>query len=489
MRSNGRTLAMVAAALVLAMSGSAHANVSSCATDPPPKPSPRIVRISVEGLNVNVLLPSDYASSTSGRYPVLYLLHAVMYNENTWLDLSDVEKFTAGFTGDRAAIVVMPDGGPIGWYTDWPGGEELWESYHLMHVIPAIEARFRTLADRAHRAVAGFSMGGYGALLYAARHPDLFSVVGGFSPISHLTIPDQPYQGAPADNAETDAGSPGPAFADRPRPYRTPDDANSGCNGGSKQWGSGVRDIQWHARNPADLASNLRTTSVYVASGNGVPCGPEDPIDRPTYEFEPGDAGTLVMARDYFDPAARAAGAHVTEDFYGCGVHTMRYAERDLHAFWPLMLAAFGGAPPANFAYRSADPDFSVWNWTFHADPKRAAEFLEVRDAGVHGLTLTGSGTETVITAGMFRPGQTVAVGGALPANAVADADGRLTLRVDLGAPHAEAQLTRQGQPTFVTRVVTLTPSGSAPAKHSEQPWIKLPRVRSCRTHPGYVVA
>src|SRR3954452_3633791 len=351
MCSNGRTLAMVAAALVLAMSGSAHANVSSCATDPPPKPSPRIARIDVEGLTVNVLLPSDYASSPSRRYPVLYLLHAVMYNENTWLDLSDVEKFTAGFTGDKAAIVVMPDGGPMGWYTDWPGGEELWESYHLMHVIPAIEARFRTLADRAHRTVAGFSMGGYGALLYAARHPDLFSVTGGFSPISHLTIPDQPYQGAPAEHAKTNPGSPRPAFGGRAHPYRTPDDANSGCDKGSNQWGSGVRDVHWHARNPADLVSNLRATTVYVASGNGVPCGPDDLTDRPTF-IAPGDAGTLVMTRDYYVPAARAAGVHAVDDFYGCGVHTMRYAERDLHAFWPLMISAFGGAAPATFDYR-----------------------------------------------------------------------------------------------------------------------------------------
>jgi S-formylglutathione hydrolase FrmB len=489
MRWSAGIAAATIAAFVLATAGAASANQSSCANDPPPKPSPRIERIQVEGLFVNVLLPSDYASSPARRYPVLYLLHAVMYNENTWLDLSDVEKFTAGYTGDKAAIVVMPDGGPMGWYTDWPGGEELWESYHLMHVIPAIEARFRTLADRAHRAVAGFSMGGYGALLYAARRPDLFSVVGGFSPISHLTIPDQPYQGATAENAKTDAGSPGPAFAGRPHPYRTPDDANSGCNGGSKQWGSGVRDIQWHARNPADLASNLRTTSIYVASGNGVPCSPDDPIDRPTFAFEPGDAGTLVMTRDYFDPAARAAGAHVSEDFYGCGVHTMRYAERDLHAFWPLMLAAFGGAPPPKFDYRSADADFAVWNWTFHADPKRATEFLEVRGAGAGGFTLTGSGTETVVTPDMFRPGQAVAVEGAEPASALADADGRLTLRVDLGAAHRDDQFSGQGQPSFVTRIVRFKPGAAAPGTHAERSWIHLPRIRSCRSHPGSVVA
>jgi S-formylglutathione hydrolase FrmB len=479
----------VGAVLVLATAGAARANVSSCAADPPPQQSPRTVRMAVEGLNVNVLLPNDYGSSGARRYPVLYLLHALNYNENTWLDLSDVEKFTAGFTGDRAAIVVMPDGGPQGWYTDWPGREQLWETYHLTRVIPAIDARFRTLADRGHRAVAGFSMGGYGALLYAARHPDLFTAAGGFSPLSHITIPDQPYAGAPASDPKTDAGSPGPAFGGRARGYRTPDDEHSGCNGGSNQWGGGVRDIRWHERNPADLVSNLRGVSVYVASGNGVPCSPDDLTDRPTF-IEQGDAGTLVMTRDYYVPAARAAGVHVVDDFYGCGVHTMRYGERDLHAFWPVMLSAFGGpGPPRTFDHRSADPDFAVWNWTFHADPKRGAEFLEVRGAGAGGFTLTGSGTETVITPDMFRPGQSVAVRGALPAKAVADADGRLTLRVDLGAPHSQEQFSGPGQPSFATRVVRFEPVGGGGAAGSERPWIQLPRVRSCRSHPGSVVA
>src|SRR5436309_5677709 len=122
--------AVATAAVMLCAGGSASANVSSCASDAPPQASPRIERVMVDGLYVNVLLPSDYGSSGSRRYPVLYLLHALNYNENTWLDLSDVEKFTAGFSGDKAAIVVMPDGGPQGWYTDWPNGEEQWETYH-----------------------------------------------------------------------------------------------------------------------------------------------------------------------------------------------------------------------------------------------------------------------------------------------------------------------------------------------------------------------
>jgi S-formylglutathione hydrolase FrmB len=471
---------VIVAAVVLGTAGAAMANESSCAADPPPQPSPRIERIAVEGVNANVLLPSDYGSTPLRRYAVLYLLHGLNYNENTWLDVTDVEKFTAQFRGERAAIVVMPDGGPQGWYTNWPDGTQQWETYHLTHLIPAIDARFRTVADREHRAVAGFSMGGYGALLYGARRPDLFVAAGGFSPLSHITIPDQPYPGARAEDVKTDAGSPGAPSGGREQEYRTPDDGGSGCDNGSSQWGSGVRDVNWHSRNPADLVSNQRGATVYVASGNGVPCGPDDPLDRPTF-IEPGDAGTLVMSRDYYAPAARGAGVHVVDDFYGCGVHTMRYAERDLHAFWPVMTAAFRASRPSSFDYRAAEPDFSVWNWTFHADPARAAEFLEVRDAGGGGLELTGSGTETVVTADMFRAGQKVAVKGAKPAAAVADADGRLTLAVDLGGPHSEDQFKGPGAPDFVTRAVRFKPAGEPTVRHTERPWIRLPRKRVCR--------
>lgn len=432
----------------------ASGNQSSCATDPPPPPSPRIVHTTFERLAYNVLLPTGYASSGSRRYPVLYLLHALQYNENTWLDLTDVARFTTGFTGAKAAIVVMPDGGPGGWYTNWPDGTEQWERYHLRHLIPEVDRRFRTIAGRAHRAVAGFSMGGYGALEYAARHPDLFVAAGGFSPLAHITTPEAPYQGASASDPRPGAGSPEQSFTGRPHPYRTPDDANSGCDNNSNQWGDRVSDaVVWHGHNPTDLASNLRGLKVYVASGNGTPCDALDPLDRPTF-LEPGDAGTLVMSRD-FAAAARAAHVDVTTDFYGCGVHTMRYGERDLHHFWPLMVAAFGGRAPAPFDYRTIDPAFSVRGWTLHADPRRALEFLEVRNASKRGLTLTGSGTETVVTARLFKPGRRVAVTGALPAIARAGRHGRLRLRVDLGGAHTERQFAPGwGEPDFVTRVV-----------------------------------
>ena len=83
----------------------------------------------------------------------------------------------AGAMGE--AIVVAPDG-----FTRWGGAQYLdspaigdYETHVVREVIPAIDARFRTIATRDARAIGGKSSGGFGALVLAMRHPDLFSAV------------------------------------------------------------------------------------------------------------------------------------------------------------------------------------------------------------------------------------------------------------------------------------------------------------------------
>jgi S-formylglutathione hydrolase FrmB len=441
----------VATALVLT-AVPAQANKSACVADQPPAASPRIVRPTVDGLTLNVLLPSDYASS-GRRYPVLYLLHGGYYDEDTWLDQSDVERFTRPFTGAQAAIVVMPDGGPMGFYTDWHDGTQLWESYHLKRVIPYIDANFRTLADGAHRAVAGFSLGGFGALAYGARHPEAFAAAGAFSALADLAYPEPIYWGA-GSTPLPGGGFPGPAQDDAPAPdYHPPTDA---CGGGDT-FGDRVLDpVEWHNHNPTDIAPNLRGIGVYVAAGTGLPCGPQD-------------AGSINLV-PYVEPVAREMSKrldtaltvggvdHVT-DFYTCGLHTMLYAQRDLHRFWPYMLSQFGHELPTPFDFRNADKDFSVRGWSFRADPARGVEFLEVRKASSAGFTLTGSGTETVVTPGVYTPGQQVDVKGAKPPVATADGQGRLRVAVDLGPAHTKNQFRRLARPpVWQTRVVALSP-------------------------------
>src|SRR3954452_23381858 len=127
---------------------------------------------------VNVLLPDDYR--TSGRtYPVLYMFHGG--NEDfRQFDFLGIRELTAG----KPIIVVMPDGGHAGWYSNPVSsfvGPRNWETFHIAQLLPWIEANFRTFAEYDGRAVSGFSMGGFGALKYAAKYYGHFASVSAHS--------------------------------------------------------------------------------------------------------------------------------------------------------------------------------------------------------------------------------------------------------------------------------------------------------------------
>lgn len=129
---------------------------------------------------VNVLLPDDYR--TSGRsYPVLYLFHGGGPDADfRTFDFLGVRGWTAG----KPIIVVMPDGGHAGWYSNPVSsfvGPRNWETFHIAQLLPWIEANFRTFAEYDGRAVCGFSMGGFGALKYAAKYFGHFASVSSHS--------------------------------------------------------------------------------------------------------------------------------------------------------------------------------------------------------------------------------------------------------------------------------------------------------------------
>src|SRR4051794_37734841 len=134
---------------------------------------------------LRVLLPDGYAASPVRRYPVLYLLHGCcdfdVRGSQAWTTHGEAEKATAGLP----LIVVMPDAGAGGFYSDWfnggAGGPPKWETYHINQLIPFVDKRYRTVATREGRAVTGLSMGGFGAMSYASRHPDLFVAAASFS--------------------------------------------------------------------------------------------------------------------------------------------------------------------------------------------------------------------------------------------------------------------------------------------------------------------
>jgi S-formylglutathione hydrolase FrmB len=443
--------AVVLVAALLATAAPAGAADRRCQLYPnPPAESPRIVSGELEGHPYNVLLPSDYATS-GRRYPVLYLLPGRQYSEHAWLNVTDVAEFTKGFSGERAAIVVTPSMGADSWALDYYDGSQDWERFALERLIPHVDSRFRTVADGAHRAVGGFSAGGAGALRWAAHRPDLFAAVGGFSAPVSLVAPDEPYAGPGDVPPAPGAGSPSAPRGAVDDPYAEP---REGCNSGGDAIGARANNGWFfHGNDAGSLALNLRGLGVYFSSGEGQPCGPEDARDPVLLAgTEPG----VRAVNEELASALTAAGVEHTYDRFPCGTHNMVTAERGLHAFWGVMVRSFGRPAPRSFDYRSVFAEARAWGWTFRADPRRAPEFVEVRGASADGLTLVGSGTETVITPRVFEPGERVSVSGAAPATATADGEGRITIAADLGAPAETAQFSG-GERRWTARRITFT--------------------------------
>jgi putative tributyrin esterase len=124
-------------------------------------------------LPYNVVLPPYYDDATSKemRYPVLYLLHGLSGSANDWVSN---KAHLADYAAQYRIIIVTPEGHD-GWYTDsGTVPTDKYESYILQELIPDVERRFRTIAAREGRAIAGLSMGGYGALKVGLKFPDRF---------------------------------------------------------------------------------------------------------------------------------------------------------------------------------------------------------------------------------------------------------------------------------------------------------------------------
>lgn len=124
---------------------------------------------------VAVLLPADYDSTTL-RYPVLYLLHGGTQNHTAF----PARSWFTRDASERRTIIVMPHLQPF-YFAARGDGPPLVEDF-LGRELPAyIDSHYRTVNDRRARAIAGISMGGYGAALLGVKRPDVFGAVGAIS--------------------------------------------------------------------------------------------------------------------------------------------------------------------------------------------------------------------------------------------------------------------------------------------------------------------
>ncbi len=366
---------------------------------------------------VRVQLPSAYRKLPKQRWPMALLLHGRSESSATWSDKANTAQFDD-------MVLVMPDGGRVGWYTDWYDDSccgplhQQWERFHITELLPWAEATFRLAAGRSQRFIAGDSMGGYGAMAYAARHPDLFGGAAELSGFVDLLL----------------LGASGVVGVDG-QSYQV-----AGVPLGSILGPRATQEVRWRGRNPVDLAENLRRTDLVLRHGNGLP-------GQFGGDPDAGEAAIRLTGVSFHDRLTTLGIPHVWED-YGNGVHTWPYWEQGLQRVWPrwLKLATANAPDPKAFTYRSTEPAWSVYGWDLRF-PRAVAEFGTVNVTSPTRFTVSGSGVATVITPPVFARRATYRV--AIGSDSVlvrADRAGHLLLRVDLGPSHAEQQYTPAAQ-------------------------------------------
>jgi diacylglycerol O-acyltransferase / trehalose O-mycolyltransferase len=257
---------------------------------------------------VRILLPAQYEQRPQQRWPVLYLLHGCCDSYISWTRSTDIEKLAAKLE----ALVVMPDGGQVGFYANWLDGPQ-WEIFHTQELPQLLAAEYRA---NSRAAIAGVSMGGLGALGYAARHPGQYAAAASFSGIVHTRLSPDVSHG----------------YLSLVSSY------NSNPLG---LWGDPAKQADvWKRHNPYDLAPRLHSTALFVAAGNGQP-GPLD-LDGAVSDSIEASIGqqnrAFVRRLDQLHIPARI-------DLYGDGTHNWVYWQRELHRAWPMITAALMQKP------------------------------------------------------------------------------------------------------------------------------------------------
>ena len=180
-------------------------------------------KILSRNLSYCIVLPASFDADKTKHFPILYALHGLGDNEQFFVhsglwnlveDLRDRGEL-------RDFLIATPAGGAT-FYINSKDGKVRYEDFLLQEFFPFIEKHYRASPGRANRAISGVSMGGYGALHLAFRHPQLFNSVSAHSaalieklPAFLLDAPQSPRArvlgsvfGIPPDIAFWNANSP-----------------------------------------------------------------------------------------------------------------------------------------------------------------------------------------------------------------------------------------------------------------------------------------
>ncbi len=126
-------------------------------------------------VHYSIYLPSDYNTSQRA-YPVTYLLHGYGDADDGWIQYGEINRLAddAIATGKIPPMIIVTPDGFTGFYINSADGKMNYEDFFVKELIPYIEKTYKVKTERKFRAIAGLSMGGYGSMILALKHPDLF---------------------------------------------------------------------------------------------------------------------------------------------------------------------------------------------------------------------------------------------------------------------------------------------------------------------------
>lgn len=234
-----------------------------------------------------VWLPPSYGSQPARRFPSVYYLHGLWGSETDWIRVGHLDATLDSLSakGLPEFIVVMPDGDDA-WYTTWnrlpdltacrsaftprPGDDSAdsycvpwphYDDYIARDLVGAVDAHYRTVPVRASRAIAGLSMGGYGAVSLALRYPDVYRAAA-----SHSGVVSPAYAGTHPFDGRT-------RYAITPQALR--------AQWGERMWSLmaqafGNDSAGWMSREPARMAQRLVDARARNVPAIFLDCGTED---------------------------------------------------------------------------------------------------------------------------------------------------------------------------------------------------------------------
>ena len=184
----------VLAALLLGLAFSANVVAATGRAECNSLPS----KILARGVPYCVLLPPSYDTDKTRRYPVLYFLHGLGDNEQMFVHSGGMNLVEDLWENHSIGefLIVTPQGG-TSFYINSQDGQRRYEDFLLQEFLPEMEKRYRAETGRGTRGVAGISMGGYGALHLAFRHPQLFAAVAVHSAALLSKLPSVQAQQSP----------------------------------------------------------------------------------------------------------------------------------------------------------------------------------------------------------------------------------------------------------------------------------------------------